>query len=80
MHRGLNVISSRSESLSRFMEAYARLARLPQPKLQTVEVGNLVRRVVGFETRLEVRLTPGSEWNIQADPDQLEQLNDQSHS
>src|SRR5205085_592563 len=28
---GLNVIATRAESLSRFMEAYARLARLPPP-------------------------------------------------
>ena len=33
MQRGLNVIASRSEALSRFMSAYARLAKLPPPKL-----------------------------------------------
>src|SRR5688572_3617862 len=33
MQRGLSVIASRSESLSRFMNAYARLAKLPPPKL-----------------------------------------------
>jgi nitrogen fixation/metabolism regulation signal transduction histidine kinase len=74
MQRGLAVIGSRSESLSRFMEAYARLARLPQPKLQSVEIGPLVRRVAGLETRLDVRLVSGPELSIQADPDQLEQL------
>jgi two-component system, NtrC family, nitrogen regulation sensor histidine kinase NtrY len=73
MQRGLAVITSRSESLSRFMEAYARLARLPQPKLQSVDVPNLVRRVVGLETRLEVGLIPGQDVVLQADPDQLEQ-------
>jgi two-component system nitrogen regulation sensor histidine kinase NtrY len=74
MQRGLAVIGSRSESLSRFMEAYARLARLPQPKLQKVDIGTLVRRVVGLETRLEVRLKAGPEIALHADPDQLEQL------
>src|SRR5438045_5208170 len=34
MRRGLSVITSRSESLSRFIGAYARLARLPRPQLQ----------------------------------------------
>ena len=29
------------------MEAYSRLARLPSPKLQPVEAGTLVRRIVG---------------------------------
>src|SRR5216117_1828150 len=45
MLRGLAVIASRSESLNRFMEAYAELAKLPQPKFQPVDVGPLVRRV-----------------------------------
>src|SRR6476646_7986842 len=33
MVRGLSVITSRSESLSRFIGAYARLAKLPRPQL-----------------------------------------------
>jgi nitrogen fixation/metabolism regulation signal transduction histidine kinase len=74
MQRGLSVIGSRSESLGRFMEAYARLARLPQPKLQSVDVGLLVRRAAGLETRLKVELNCGPEVRTQADPDQIEQL------
>jgi len=74
MQRGLAVIGSRSESLSRFMAAYARLAKLPQPKLQPVEIGALLRRVAGLETRMEISLKPGPELTIQADGDQIEQL------
>jgi two-component system nitrogen regulation sensor histidine kinase NtrY len=74
MRRGLAVIASRSAALSRFMEAYARLARLPQPRLQSLEVGAWVRRVVGLELRLPVHVLPGPEITIQADGDQLEQL------
>jgi signal transduction histidine kinase len=74
MERGLAVIGSRSEALSRFMAAYARLAKLPQPRFQPVEIGDLIRRVVGLETRLNVSLTPGPDLTIQADGDQLEQL------
>jgi nitrogen fixation/metabolism regulation signal transduction histidine kinase len=74
MQRGLSVIGSRSESLGRFMEAYARLARLPQPKLQAVDVGSLVRRAAGLETRLSVQLKAGPDVTIQADADQIEQL------
>ncbi len=74
MRRGLEVIKARAEALSRFMEAYARLARLPTPKLRPVEVSILVRRVAGFETRLKVTVLPGPELTIQADSDQLEQL------
>jgi two-component system nitrogen regulation sensor histidine kinase NtrY len=74
MVRGLAVIASRSESLSRFMAAYARLAKLPQPKFNAVEIGPLVHRVVGLETRMSVALHPGPEFTIQADADQIEQL------
>ncbi|MEE9230372.1 MAG: ATP-binding protein [Acidobacteriota bacterium] len=74
MRRGLHVIAGRSESLSHFMEAYARLARLPQPRIQPLDVGAWVRRVAGLETRLEVALVAGPEITIQADGDQLDQL------
>jgi nitrogen fixation/metabolism regulation signal transduction histidine kinase len=74
MRRGLSVIRARAEALSRFMEAYARLARLPSPRLQPVEVSPLLRRVVGLETRQKVNLLPGPELTLRADGDQLEQL------
>ncbi|HEX8073326.1 MAG TPA: ATP-binding protein [Pyrinomonadaceae bacterium] len=74
MRRGLTVIEDRSAALSRFMQAYARLARLPPPQFRPVEVGALVRRVVALETRLNVATQPGPEVFIQADEDQLEQL------
>jgi len=74
LKRGLDVIAGRSESLNRFMEGYARLARLPRPKLQPVDLGVLVRRVTGLEVRLPVRLAPGPELMVSADGDQLEQL------
>jgi two-component system nitrogen regulation sensor histidine kinase NtrY len=74
MLRGLAVIASRSESLSRFMASYARLAKLPQPKFQPVEIAALLHRVVGLETRMAVALEPGPDVTIQADSDQLEQL------
>jgi two-component system nitrogen regulation sensor histidine kinase NtrY len=73
MRRGLAVIASRSESLSRFTNAYAKLARLPRPRFQTVDVSSLLRRVVGLETRLPVRLQAGPLLHLKADPDQLEQ-------
>lgn len=71
---GLAVIGSRAESLSRFMNAYARLARLPEPTLGPVDVGAWVRRVVELETRLPVAVEAGPELTIQGDGDQLEQL------
>lgn len=72
--RGLAVIATRSEALSRFMTAYARLAKLPPPTFASVGVGDLVRRVAGLETRVHPVLQPGPELTILADGDQLEQL------
>jgi two-component system, NtrC family, nitrogen regulation sensor histidine kinase NtrY len=74
MQRGLAVIESRSESLSRFMAAYAQLAKLPPPKLRPVDIGALLHRIVRLETRLSILLTPGPDLTIQADGDQIEQL------
>ena len=74
MQRGLGVITARADALSRFMEAYSRLARLPQPKLQPLEIEPLIRRVVGLEVRVPVVLAPGPGVMIQADGDQLEHL------
>ena len=74
LRRGLGVIETRAAALSRFMEAYSRLARLPRPKLQPVDAGALVRRIVGLETRRPITLAPGPELTVRADADQLEQL------
>ena len=74
MRRGLAVISARSEALSRFIGAYARLAKLPRPTLSPVNVSQWVRRVVGLETRLPVTVEQGPEMVIHGDADQLEQL------
>ena len=74
MRRGLSVIMSRSDSLSRFIGAYARLAKLPRPQLQPLSVADCVGRAVSFETRLPVRVDSGPGLTIQGDPDQLEQV------
>jgi nitrogen fixation/metabolism regulation signal transduction histidine kinase len=71
---GLAVISSRAEALTRFMQAYSRLARLPQPKFQPVDLGACIQRVASLESRIAIRVTPGPALTVQADPDQLEQL------
>ena len=74
VQRGLGVIESRSESLSRFMSAYARLARLPPPKLRPLEVSALVDRVVTLEKGHNIVVTGGPRLTVQGDGDQLEQL------
>jgi two-component system, NtrC family, nitrogen regulation sensor histidine kinase NtrY len=72
--RGLGVIAGRADSLSRFMGAYARLARLPQPDLRPLDVGPFVHRVAALERRAQVAVRPGPPAAINADADQLEQL------
>jgi PAS domain S-box-containing protein len=74
LHRGLQVIGSRAESLSRFTAAYAQLAKLPPPRLAPVVLKPLVQRVAGLETRVPVTVRPGPDTTITADSDQLEQL------
>jgi nitrogen fixation/metabolism regulation signal transduction histidine kinase len=74
VQQGLGVIRSRSGALARFMTSYSRLARLPAPRRQPLDVGGWVRRVAALEPRVEVRVHPGPELQISADGDQLDQL------
>jgi nitrogen fixation/metabolism regulation signal transduction histidine kinase len=74
VRRGLSVVGSRADALSRFTTAYARLARLPAPNRRTISLGPLIRRVIDLETRVRVAIDPGPDVTLSADPDQLEQL------
>ena len=74
VQQGLRVITSRVEALNRFMGAYSRLARLPQPKLEPLDLKTLVDRVVGLETRMTVDVQEGRRLSVNADADQLEQV------
>jgi signal transduction histidine kinase len=74
MQRGLEVISSRADSLARFVESYSQLARLPQPRFEPVDIGALVRRVASLETRLPVYVVAGPDVIVRGDDVQLEQL------
>jgi two-component system, NtrC family, nitrogen regulation sensor histidine kinase NtrY len=70
---GLTLIETRSGSLGRFLRAYAQLAKLPKPQPKRMPVLPLARRVAELEDRLPVQVR-GDEIDIDADPDQLEQL------
>jgi nitrogen fixation/metabolism regulation signal transduction histidine kinase len=72
--RGLEVIGRRAAALSRFMQSYARLVRLPPPRIGRVDVAGWVRRTVDLETRAQVQVTGGPALAIPGDPDQLDQL------
>ena len=74
MKHGLNVIAGRSDGLARFMNAYARLARLPAPQLRPVEVSTWIQRAASLDPRKEIPVIPGPQLTIQADADQLDQV------
>lgn len=74
LQEGLGIIRSRTETLGRFMAAYAHLARLPKPKHLPVPVGEWVHRTAKLETRVKVGIKEGPRATISADIDQLEQL------
>lgn len=71
---GLEVITRRAAGLARFLAAYARLARLPPPRLGPVDVPAWVARVVALERRAPVAVDPGPDAVLHADGDQLDQL------
>jgi two-component system nitrogen regulation sensor histidine kinase NtrY len=74
LQAGLGIIGTRADSLSRFMDAYARLARLPPPRRRPLQVAEWVRNVTALETRLKIAIQSGPETTLRADGDQLEQL------
>jgi nitrogen fixation/metabolism regulation signal transduction histidine kinase len=74
MKSGLEIIGTRAESLARFMQAYARLARLPAPTLTPTELRPLAQRVVALETRFDVEILPSPEISLACDAAQIEQV------
>jgi len=72
--RGLGVVESRADSLHRFVQSYRLLAQLPPPQFKLVVLASLLERVVLLEQRLPILLDPGPAVELDADPDQLEQM------
>ena len=71
---GLLTIESRMIALGRFVETFAKFARLPEPKKTPVEVGDLIAGVLKLQGVIPVTLTPGPSIALAGDSDQLEQL------
>src|SRR4051812_1181011 len=74
MRGGLEIIGARADSLARFMHAYARLARLPQPSFAACALRPLVQRVIALETRLPVAVRDSAEVTLSCDAAQIEQV------
>jgi nitrogen fixation/metabolism regulation signal transduction histidine kinase len=74
LRSGLEIIENRAESLTRFIQAYSRLAKIPQPALAPTEVTPLVQRLVALETRLQVVNLGGPACTTKFDAAQIEQV------
>jgi nitrogen fixation/metabolism regulation signal transduction histidine kinase len=73
MRGGLEIIEARAEGLNKFMQAYARLAKLPPPTKLPIELGPLLTRIASLETRVAVQVVAGPEVMAQIDAAQVEQ-------
>jgi two-component system, NtrC family, nitrogen regulation sensor histidine kinase NtrY len=74
MRDGLSTIADRAGGLSRFMTAYATLARLPPPRLKQTELAPLLRRAAKFDPRKAAEICDGGEVSLQIDSDQIDQV------
>jgi len=71
---GLNLIETRSGALGRFLRQYAQLAKLPKPQERPIQIMPLARRIAELENRLPIQVRASDDVQVEADPDQLEQL------
>jgi nitrogen fixation/metabolism regulation signal transduction histidine kinase len=74
MRSGLEIIETRADGLSRFMQAYARLAKLPAPSLAPTDVASIIRHAAALETRRPIAVTGGPDLTANLDGAQIEQV------
>jgi two-component system, NtrC family, nitrogen regulation sensor histidine kinase NtrY len=70
----LDIVSSRATHLSNFVQSYSQLAKLPEPKRESVPLGKLVSRVANLENNSRIVVADDAECSIYADPAQIENL------
>lgn len=69
----LEVMEHRAASLGHFISEFARLARLPEPRLEPLELGEQLRRVASLDARCPVRVVGKGPVQVLADGPMLEQ-------
>lgn len=69
--KGLKMIVERGESLQRFMNAYASIAKLPPPSFDDIRLQELLRKVTSLYSD-RVVLEDGKDMVLCGDPDQLQ--------
>ncbi|CAM2067507.1 Histidine kinase domain-containing protein [Sulfidibacter corallicola] len=71
---GLAIIRSRTAMLVTLMKRHRSIAGPSRPKLKMIEVAKQIRLVAAAESRIAVRLEPGPEVRLPADPEMLDQV------
>ncbi|HEU5078339.1 MAG TPA: ATP-binding protein [Opitutaceae bacterium] len=74
MRGGLEIIEARADNLTRFLQAYADLARLPAPKLGRCEASALIKRIVAIPQTSPIEVLGGPDFVFNCDAAQIEQL------
>jgi two-component system nitrogen regulation sensor histidine kinase NtrY len=69
----LEVMEHRAASLARFISEFARLARLPEPRLEPLDLSDQLRRVASLDPRCPVRVLGKGSVAVLADGPMLEQ-------
>jgi nitrogen fixation/metabolism regulation signal transduction histidine kinase len=69
----LEVMEHRAASLAHFISEFARLARLPAPRLEPLELAEQLRRVASLDARCPVRVVGKGPVEVLADGPMLEQ-------
>jgi len=73
LQRALEAIEHRARGLSQFIADYARLARLPEPRVQRLRLSACMPRLIALDERCPIRLVGRSPVEVLADPVLFEQ-------
>jgi nitrogen fixation/metabolism regulation signal transduction histidine kinase len=70
---GLDLVHNRVEALTRFLQGYAKLAKLPPPSREAVALKPLIDRLAALEIHPQNIVASGPDIKVFVDPVQLEQ-------
>lgn len=74
LQHGLDIVERRAAALDRFLQAYARMSRLPPPTKRSFDVGEWITRIAALEQRVSIAVLGGPTRHALGDPDQLDQV------
>ena len=70
----LDIVSNRATHLGNFVQSYAQLAKLPEPRGENFSLAKLVGAVTNLEGRARIEMADGPDCTVHADPAQIENL------